>query len=63
MKPNEGDPHKFRGPTIQDSGHSQNGIAKQRKILEAKYVIPNISRKQAAERAENAVFVPGDLDL
>jgi len=31
--------------------------------LEAKDVLPNINRTQAAERAENAVFVPGDLDL
>jgi len=33
------------------------------KKLEAKYVLPNINRTQAAERAENAFFVPGDLDL
>jgi len=31
--------------------------------LEAKDVWPNINRTQTAERAENAVFVPGDLDL
>ena len=31
--------------------------------LEANDVLPNINRMQAAERAENAIFVPGDLDL
>jgi len=31
--------------------------------LEAKDVLPNINRTQAAERAEKAVFVPGGLDL
>jgi len=36
----------------------------QRKKLEAKNVLPNINRTQAADRAENAVFfVPGDHDL
>jgi len=30
---------------------------------EVKDVLPSINRTQAAERAENAVFVPGDLDL
>jgi len=36
-----------------------------KKQLEAKDILPNINRIgiQAAERAENAVFVPGDLDL
>ena len=32
-------------------------------ILEAKDVFPNINRTQAAQRAENAFFVPGDLDI
>jgi len=32
-----------------------------RKKLEAKDVLPNVNRTQAAERAENAVFVPGDF--
>ena len=31
--------------------------------LEAKDVLPNINRTQAADRAGNAVFVPGDIDL
>ena len=31
--------------------------------LEAKDVLPNTNRMQAVERAKNAVFVPGDLDL
>jgi len=31
--------------------------------LEPKDVLPNTNRTQAAERAENAVFVHGDLDL
>jgi len=31
--------------------------------IEAKDVLLNINRRQAAERAENTVFVPGDLDL
>ena len=31
--------------------------------LEVKDVLPNINCTQAAERAENAVFVPCDLDL
>jgi len=38
-------------------------INKSRHKLDAKDVFPNINRKQAAERAENAVFVTGDLDL
>jgi len=32
-------------------------------LLEAKDVLPNVNRMQAAERAKNAFFVPGDLDL
>jgi len=31
--------------------------------LEAKDVLPDINRTQATERAKNAAFVPGDLDL
>jgi len=31
--------------------------------LEAKDVLPNINRTQTAKGDENAVFVPGDLDL
>ena len=31
--------------------------------LEAKAVLPNINRTQAAEKAENAIFVPGELAL
>jgi len=31
--------------------------------LEAKDVLANINRTQAAERAKNAVFFPGDLDI
>jgi len=31
--------------------------------LEAKDVLPNINRTQAAEKTENIVFVPGDPDL
>jgi len=31
--------------------------------VDAEEVLPNINRTQAAERAENNVFVPGDLDL
>ena len=31
--------------------------------LKAKDVLPNINCMQAAERAENVIFVPGDLDL
>jgi len=31
--------------------------------LEAKDVLPNINRTQAAKRAENSGFVPVDLDL
>jgi len=31
--------------------------------LEAKDVLPNINRTQAAEGLKNVVFVPGDLDL
>jgi len=31
--------------------------------LEAKDVLPNINRTQAAERAENGIFVSGDLDF
>jgi len=31
--------------------------------LEAKDVLPNINCMQVTKRAENAVFVPGDLDL
>jgi len=34
-----------------------------KKKLEAKDVLPNINRTQAVERAENAGFVPDDLDL
>jgi len=33
------------------------------KTIEAKDVVPNINRTQAAERAEDTVFVAGDLDL
>ena len=33
------------------------------KQIEAKYVLLDTNRTQAAERAETAVFVPGDLDL
>jgi len=33
------------------------------KKLEAKDVLPNINRTQAAEGPKNAVFVPGGLDL
>jgi len=33
------------------------------KTIEARDVLPNINRTQAAERAENAIFDPGDLDL
>jgi len=32
-------------------------------IVEAKDVLPNTNCMQAAERAEKAFFVPGDLDL
>jgi len=32
-------------------------------MLDSKDVLPNINCSQAAERAENAVFVPGDFDL
>jgi len=35
----------------------------QRKTLQAENVSPNTNRTQAAERAKNAVFVPGDIDL
>jgi len=38
-------------------------LKKLRKKLQAKDVLPNTNCSQAAERAENAVFVPGDLDL
>jgi len=38
-------------------------LIKNNKKLRAKDVLPNINHTQAAERAENAVFVPGDLDL
>jgi len=31
--------------------------------LEAEDVLPNISHTQAAKKAKNAVFVPGELDL
>jgi len=31
--------------------------------VEAVVVLPNINRTQAAERAKNAVFIHGDLDL
>jgi len=31
--------------------------------LQAKDVLPNNNRMQADKRAENAVFVSGDLDL
>jgi len=33
------------------------------KKLEAKDVLPNMNHTQATKRAENAVFVHGDLDL
>ena len=35
---------------------------KKRKTRGQRY-LPNINRTQAAEMAESAVFVPGDLDL
>ena len=35
----------------------------QRKTLQAENVSPNTNRTQAAEKAKNAVFVPGDIDL
>ena len=31
--------------------------------LQAKDVLPNINRTQAAESSDDAVFVPGNLDL
>jgi len=35
----------------------------QTKKQQAKHVSPNTNRMPAAERAENAVFVPGAIDL
>ena len=37
--------------------------AKKTTKIEAKDVLPNINHTQATERAENAIFVPGNLDL
>jgi len=62
-------------PIVTASGGSENetigkklpeGLTVER--LEAKDVLPNINRMQAArmqaaERAENVIFVPGDLYL
>jgi len=41
----------------------QHKINTKKTRLEAKDVLPNINRMQAAERAKKGIFVPGDLDL